>query len=80
MDSYACQSIDIPLVKSRVKHSWAFSNLVSIIRQQLMNYIDIYSFVYIYSARFVIIVLRAKELLKFLLVESLNVTKYDEVE
>ena len=34
----------ITLVKSRVKHSWAFSNLVSIIRQQLMNYIDVYSF------------------------------------
>lgn len=34
----------ITLVKSRVKRSWAFSNLVSIIRQQLMNYINIYGF------------------------------------
>jgi hypothetical protein len=34
----------ITLVRSRVKRSWAFSNLVSIIRQQLMNYINIYSF------------------------------------
>ena len=34
----------ITLVRSRVKRSWAFSNLVSIIRQQLMNYINIYNF------------------------------------
>jgi hypothetical protein len=34
----------ISLVRSQVKRSWAFSNLVSIIRQQLMNYINIYSF------------------------------------
>ena len=34
----------ITLVKSIVKRSWAFSNLVSIIRQQLMNYINIYGF------------------------------------
>lgn len=34
----------ITLVRSRVKRSWAFSNLVSIIRQQLMNYINIYTF------------------------------------
>jgi hypothetical protein len=34
----------ITLVRSKVKRSWAFSNLVSIIRQQLMNYINIYSF------------------------------------
>ena len=34
----------ITLVKSQVKRSWAFSNLVSIIRQQLMNYINIYGF------------------------------------
>ncbi|NLB25521.1 MAG: IS4 family transposase [Bacteroidales bacterium] len=34
----------ITLVRSRVKRSWAFSNLVSIIRQQLMNYINIYGF------------------------------------
>ena len=34
----------ITLVRSRVKRSWAFSNLTSIIRQQLMNYINIYRF------------------------------------
>lgn len=34
----------ITLVKSQVKRSWAFSNLVSIIRQQLMNYINVYGF------------------------------------
>jgi hypothetical protein len=34
----------LSLVKSRVRRSWSFSNLVSIIRQQLMSYIDIYSF------------------------------------
>jgi hypothetical protein len=34
----------ITLIKSKVKRSWAFSNLVSIIRQQLMNYINIYAF------------------------------------
>ncbi len=34
----------ITLVRSRVKRNWAFSNLVSIIRQQLMNYINIYFF------------------------------------
>lgn len=34
----------ITLVRSRIKRSWAFSNLVSIIRQQLMNYINIYLF------------------------------------
>jgi hypothetical protein len=34
----------ITLVRSRVKRSWAFSNLVSIIRQQLMNYINVYAF------------------------------------
>lgn len=34
----------ITLVRSRVNRSWAFSNLVSIIRQQLMNYINIYYF------------------------------------
>lgn len=34
----------ITLVKSRLKRKWAFSNMVSIIRQQLMNYINIYSF------------------------------------
>ena len=34
----------ITLIKSKVKRSWAFSNLLSVIRQQLMNYINIYSF------------------------------------
>ena len=32
------------LVKSKLKHSLAFSNFVSVIRQQLMNYIDMYGF------------------------------------
>ncbi|AHW59997.1 transposase [Draconibacterium orientale] len=34
----------ITLVKSKLKRNWAFSNMVSIIRQQLMNYINIYAF------------------------------------
>ena len=34
----------ITLVKSNIKRNWAFSNMVSIIRQQLMNYINIYAF------------------------------------
>jgi len=34
----------ISLVKSKIKHNWAFSNMVSIIRQQLMDYINIYRF------------------------------------
>ena len=34
----------ITLIKSKVKRKWAFSNMVSIIRQQLMSYIDIYKF------------------------------------
>lgn len=34
----------ITLVKSKVKRAWAFSNMVSLIRKQLMNYIDIYRF------------------------------------
>lgn len=34
----------ITLVRSLVKRKWAFSNMVSIIRQQLMNYINIYGF------------------------------------
>ena len=37
-------NILITLVKGRVKRQWAFSNLVSIIRQQLMSYINIYDF------------------------------------
>ena len=34
----------ITLIKSKVKRKWAFSNMVSVIRQQLMNYINIYRF------------------------------------
>jgi hypothetical protein len=34
----------VALIKSQVKHSWSFSNLVSLVRQQLMSYIDIYKF------------------------------------
>lgn len=34
----------VTLIKSQVKRSWSFSNLVSLVRQQLMNYIDIYKF------------------------------------
>ncbi len=34
----------ISLIKSKVKRSWAFSNMVSIVRRQLMNYINIYDF------------------------------------
>lgn len=34
----------ITLIKSKVKKKWAFSNLVSLIRQQLMNYINLYKF------------------------------------
>ncbi|MDA3882472.1 MAG: IS4 family transposase [Bacteroidales bacterium] len=34
----------LTLIKSKIKHRWAFSNLVSIVRQQLMNYINIYNF------------------------------------
>jgi hypothetical protein len=34
----------ITLVRSKIKRKWAFSNLVSIVRQQLMNYINIYGF------------------------------------
>jgi hypothetical protein len=34
----------LTLVKCKVKRKWAFSNLVSVVRQQLMNYINIYSF------------------------------------
>ncbi len=34
----------VSLIKKRVQKSWAFSNMVSVIRQQLMNYINIYRF------------------------------------
>ena len=34
----------ISLVRSKVKRSWAYSNMVSVIRQQLMCYINIYAF------------------------------------
>jgi len=34
----------LTIVKSKVKKQWAFSNLVSVIRQNLMSYINIYAF------------------------------------
>jgi len=34
----------ISLVRSRVKRQWAFSSLVSVIRQHAMSYINIYKF------------------------------------
>jgi hypothetical protein len=34
----------LTLVRSKVKRKWAFSNMVSVVRQQLMSYINIYSF------------------------------------
>jgi len=34
----------VTLIKNRVKRKWAFSNLVSLIRMHLMNYINIYKF------------------------------------
>jgi hypothetical protein len=34
----------LTLVRSKVKRSWAFSHLVSVVRQQLMSYINIYHF------------------------------------
>ena len=34
----------ISVIKSRLKRNWAFSNMTSIIRQHLMNYINIYKF------------------------------------
>lgn len=34
----------LTIVKSKVKRGWAFSNMISIIRLHLMNYIDIYKF------------------------------------
>jgi len=34
----------ISLVRSKIQRSWSFSNMVSVIRQQLMNYINIYRF------------------------------------
>jgi hypothetical protein len=34
----------ITLVKSRVRRKWAFSNMVSVIRQQLMSYINMIAF------------------------------------
>jgi hypothetical protein len=34
----------ITLIKSKLKRKWAFSNMVSVIRQQLMSYINIYRF------------------------------------
>ena len=34
----------VTLLKKQIKRNWAFSNLVSLIRMHLMNYINIYSF------------------------------------
>jgi transposase len=34
----------ISLIRSKIRRKWAFSNLVSVIRQQLMSYINIYRF------------------------------------
>lgn len=34
----------LTIIKSRIKRKWAFSNMVSIVRQQLMSYINIYRF------------------------------------
>lgn len=34
----------ITLVKSKVKKAWAYSNMVSLIRNQLMSYVDLYRF------------------------------------
>ena len=34
----------ISVIKSRLQRNWSFSNMASIIRQHLMNYIDIYKF------------------------------------
>ena len=34
----------VTLLKNKIKRKWAFSNLVSLIRMHLMNYINIYKF------------------------------------
>jgi hypothetical protein len=34
----------ITLIRSKINRNWAFSDMVSIIRQQLMDYINIYNF------------------------------------
>lgn len=34
----------LTLVRSKLKRKWAFSNMVSVIRQQLMSYINLYQF------------------------------------
>lgn len=34
----------ITLVKGKVKKAWAFSNMASLIRNQLMSYVDLYRF------------------------------------
>jgi hypothetical protein len=39
----ACQSVT-GTCQNKVKRKWAFSNKVSVVRQQLMSYINIYSF------------------------------------
>lgn len=38
------EAAQLTLVKSRLKRNWLFSNMVSVVRLQLMNYINIYSF------------------------------------
>jgi transposase len=34
----------LTLVRSKVKRSWAFSNMLSLVRQHLMSYINLYAF------------------------------------
>jgi hypothetical protein len=34
----------LTLVKSKIKRKWAFANMVSLIGQQLMGYINVYRF------------------------------------
>lgn len=34
----------LTIVKSKVKRAWAFSNMVSVIKDQVMNYVNLYSF------------------------------------
>ncbi|KAA6321537.1 hypothetical protein EZS27_028820 [termite gut metagenome] len=34
----------LTLIKSKIKRKWAFSNMVSVVRTQLMSYINIFRF------------------------------------
>jgi hypothetical protein len=34
----------LTLIKSKLKRNWSFSNMVSVVRKQIMNYINTYSF------------------------------------